>query len=145
MRFITMGKHFSLIAVGLSVAVVAGCADPMGQADRDAAAPSGPLAALAPLTPEQEKDKADARQAYMTCLKQAAQYAQQKADAAGDEAALIAPMCYPQFSRFEIAATAGMDSRNRRVFDRDGDKRQLDFAADAIRQDHGLAALSVDK
>lgn len=97
------------------------------------------------LTPDQEAEKAEARQAYVTCLKQAARYAHEKAAAVGDAAGLIAPMCYPQFSRYETAAAAGMDGRQLRAFDRKGDQRQLGFAGDAIRQERGLAALSTDQ
>ena len=87
----------------------------------------------------------DARQAYMSCLRQAVQYANTNSPKSGDEAALIAPMCYPQFLRFEFASTAGMGNRDRRAFDRGGDNRQIEFAGDAIRQGHGLAALTTGK
>jgi hypothetical protein len=114
------------------------------QSDQQAAVPEAPRVQV-PLTPEQEKEKADAHDAYVTCLGEAAQYAKTRASASGDEAALIAPMCYPQFLRFEIASTAGMVSRDRRAFDRQGDERQVEFAADAIRHDQGLAALTPGK
>jgi len=38
-----------------------------------------------------------------------------------------------------------MSTRDRRTFDRAGDKRQLEFAADAIHQQNGLAALTTAK
>jgi hypothetical protein len=51
-------------------------------------------------------------------------------------------MCYPQFSRFQAEAAAGMSVRDRRTFDHDGDKRQLEFAGNAIRQKRSVAALA---
>jgi hypothetical protein len=130
--------------VGLALALGAGCASPVPQSDRQAGA-SEVTQVQAQLTPEQEKEKADAHDEYVTCLREAAQYAKTQASTSGDEAALIAPMCYPQFLHFEIASTAGMASRDRRTFDREGDKRQVEFAADAIRHDQGLAALTPAK
>lgn len=96
----------------------------------------------APLTPEEEKDRAEARQAYLSCLRQAAQYLTSKGTVSGDEASLVAPLCYGQFSRFEEASTVAMSTRDKRTFDRAGDKRQLDLATDAVRQQNGLAALT---
>jgi hypothetical protein len=117
---------------------------PAQRSDEQAATPE-PLAIQIPLTPEQEKERADARVAYVTCLRQAAHYATTSSPSSGDEAALIAPMCYAQFLRFEIASTAEMASRDRRTFDREGDKRQIEFAGDAIRQERALAALTPGK
>lgn len=143
-RFTVMNKHVSFAVVGLGIALATGCAAPTGQHSQQMAdveaVPAPPV-----LTPDQERDKAEARQVYMACLKQAAHFAEQRAIAAGDIAEVIAPMCYPQFSRYEIAAAAGKEGRALRFFDRGGDERQLEFAAEAIRQDHGLAALSIDK
>jgi hypothetical protein len=116
----------------------------MPQSDRQAAAPEVSQVQV-PLTPEQDKERTDAHDAYVTCLREAAQYAKTRASTSGDEAALIAPMCYPQFLRFEVASTVGMASRDRRAFDRQGDERQVEFAADAIRHDQGLAALTPGK
>ena len=138
-----MRKQSLYGVIGLALALGAGCASPMPP-DQQAAAPEAPRTQV-PLTPEQEKEKAAAHDAYVTCLREAAQYAKTRASTSGDEAALIAPMCYPQFSRFEIASTAGMASRDRRAFDRDGDERQVEFAADAIHHDQGLAALTPSK
>jgi len=135
-----MNRYLSFMVLVLGTALVMGCAT-QGMSQVSAAAPDAPPV----LTPEQQADKAEARQAYMGCLKQAAHFAEGRAIAAGDVAEVIAPMCYAQFSRYEIAAAAGMDGHAWRQFDRDGDKRQLDFAAEAIRQEHGLAALSPDK
>jgi hypothetical protein len=133
-------------AVGLVLALGAGCATPVPQSNRQAAAPDPePLPIQAALTPDQEKEQAAARQAYVSCLRRAALYVSTSPSAAGDQAALIAPMCYSQFERFEIASTVGMSSRDRRNFDRAGDKRQIELAGDAVRQAHGLAALTPDK
>jgi hypothetical protein len=136
-----MSWHLPLAVAGMSIALAAGCAAPAGPHGSQTAdaeiAPAPPV-----LTPEQERDKAQARQDYMACLKQAAHFAGERAIATGDVAEVIAPMCYPQFSRYEIAAAVGMDGRVLRYFDRQGDKRQLEFAAEAIRQEHGLAALT---
>ncbi len=144
MRFAVMSRHLHVTLVGLSIALIAGCATPAGPHGSQTAEMETPPAPPV-LTPDQERDKAEARQVYMACLKQAAHFAEQKAMAAGDIAEVIAPMCYPQFSAYEIAAAAGMEGRALRYFDRQGDKRQLEFAAEAIRQEHGLAALSTDK
>lgn len=127
--------------VGLALALGAGCASPTPQSDRQAAAPEFSQV-QAQLTPEQEKEKADAHDEYVTCLREAAQYAKTQASTSGDTSALIAPMCYSQFLRFESASTVGMASHDRRAFDREGDKRQVEFATDAIRHDQGLAALT---
>jgi len=143
-RFVVMRKQSLCGVVGLALALGAGCASPMPQSDQQAAAPEAPRVQV-PLTPEQEKERAEARDAYVTCLREAAQYAKMRASTSGDEASLIAPMCYPQFLRFEIASTAGMASRDRRAFDRQGDERQVEFAADAIHHDQGLAALTPAK
>jgi hypothetical protein len=143
-RSVVMRKQSLYGVVGLALVLGAGCASPMPRPDQQAAA-SEPVAAPVQLTPEQEKEKADAHDAYVTCLREAALYAKTRASTSGDEAALIAPMCYPQFSRFEVASTAGMASRDRRAFDREGDQRQVEFAADAIRHDQGLAALTPGK
>ncbi|MDB5393942.1 MAG: hypothetical protein JWM91_1448 [Rhodospirillales bacterium] len=125
------------------LALLGGCAAPGStQSGGQSAAVEAPAPPPPKLTPAQEAEKAEARQAYVTCLRQAAHYASQKATLAGDAPALIAPMCYPQFSRFESADAAGMEGRARRAFDQKGDQRQMDFAADAIRQERGLAALS---
>ncbi len=134
-------KYLSFAALGLVTALGVGCAgsqEPRGALQ----AAAEPIEAPPVQTPDQVKDRIEARQAYVTCLKQAAQYASTRAAGTADEASLIAPMCYPQFLNFEIASAAGMGSHARHVFDRDGDKRQLDFAADAIRQERGLAALT---
>ena len=68
-----------------------------------------------------------------------------KGPVAGDEATLVTPMCYGQFTRFEDASTVAMSTRDKRAFDRAGDKRQLEFAAEVIRQQGGLAALTPAK
>jgi hypothetical protein len=136
-----MRFRLALLPIALSLLGGAGCAtpglSPGGQAPTAVAEAPPPQ-----LTPEQEAVKAEARQAYVTCLKQAAHYAHETTALSGDAPALIAPMCYPQFSRFEAAAAAGMEGRALRAFDRKGDQRQLEFAADAIRQERGLAALT---
>jgi hypothetical protein len=139
-RFMVMSRYLSFAVVGLGMALATGCAT-QGSSQVGEAAPVSPPV----LTTEQQADKAEARQAYMACLKQAAHFAEGRAIAAGDVAEVIAPMCYPQFSQYEIAAAAGMDGHAWRLFDREGDKRQLEFAAEAIGQEHGLAALSPDK
>ncbi len=130
--------------VGLALALGSGCAVPASRSNEQAAAPEPRSIQVAP-TPEQEKERADARDAYVSCLKQAAHYATTSSPQSGDEAALIAPMCYPQFLRFEIASTAEMGSRDRRAYDREGDKRQIEFAGDALRQERALAALTPGK
>ena len=145
-RFIDMRKQSLYGAVGLVLALGAGCATPVAQSDRQAAVPEPePLPIQVALTPDQEKERADARQAYVSCLRRAALYASTGTPASGDQAALIAPMCYSQFLRFEVASTVGMGNHDRRSFDRAGDKRQIEFAGDAVRQAHGLAALTPDK
>ena len=143
-RFVVMRKQSLYGVVGLALVLGAGCASPGLPSDREAAGVEAPQIQV-PLTPDQEKEKTDAHDAYVTCLREAAQYAKTRASTSGDEAALIAPMCYPQFLRFEIASTAGMANRDRRAFDREGDERQVEFAADAIHHDQGLAALTPGK
>ena len=128
--------------IGSVLAVAAGCTTPDTGTNRQAQAEAEPVPVPAQLTPEQEKDRADARQAYVACLRQAAQYLNAKGIPAGDEASLVAPLCYGQFTRFEDASTVAMSTRDKRAFDRAGDKRQVDLAADAIRQQNGLAALA---
>jgi hypothetical protein len=138
---LAMRFRFGLFPIALFLLGGAGCVTPgsslVGQVPAVLAEAPPPQ-----LTLEQETAKAEARQAYVTCLKQAAHYASEKATLSGDAPALIAPMCYPQFSRFEAAAAAGLEGRALRAFDRKGDQRQLEFAADAIRQERGLAALT---
>jgi hypothetical protein len=143
-RFVCMRKQSLYGVVGLALAVGAGCATPAPQSGRQVVAEPEPLPIQATLTPEQEKERADARQAYVSCLRRAALYASTSTPPSADEAALVAPMCYAQFLRFEVASTAGMGSRDRRTYDRAGDKRQIEFAGDAVRQAHGLAALTPD-
>ncbi len=133
------------MAIGAMVAVASGCAMPDTAASRHAQEDAEPLPVQVPMTAEQEKDRAEARQAYVSCLRQAAQYLGTKGGATGDEASAVAPLCYGQFARFEDASTVAMSTRDKRAFDHAGDKRQLDFASDAIRQQHGLAALTQDK
>jgi hypothetical protein len=106
-----------------------------------AAAPE-PIPVQAPMTPDQQKEQADARRDYAACLRQAAQYMSGKEGVSGDQASLVAPLCYAQFTRLEDALTAAMSTRDKRNFDRAGDKRQLDFATDAIRQSRGLASIA---
>jgi hypothetical protein len=136
-----MKQRLGLILIAILTGSSAGCATTdgahVGEPVVAAVDPAPPV-----LTPDQEAAKAEARQVYVTCLKQAADYITAKNAGVSDVAALIAPMCYPQFERFEAAAAAGMDGRGLRAFDRKGDQRQLEFAADAVRQQHGLAALS---
>jgi hypothetical protein len=131
--------------VGAVLAVAAGCTTSDAGSNRQARVETEAVPVQAPLTPEQEKDKAEARQAYLTCLRQAAQYLTSKGGVSGDQASLVAPLCYAQFTRFEDASTVAMSTRDKRAFDRAGDKRQVDFAADAIRQQNGLAALTPPK
>jgi hypothetical protein len=128
--------------LGSVLAVAAGCASPDTGSTRHAQAEPEMVPVQAPLTPEEEKDRAEARQAYLSCLRQAAQYLTSKGAVSGDEASLVAPLCYGQFSRFEEASTVAMSTRDKRTFDRAGDKRQLDLATDAVRQQNGLAALT---
>ena len=127
---------------GTVLAVSTGCSSPDAASNRHAQAEPQAVLVQTPLTPEEEKDRADARQAYLSCLKQAAQYLASKAGITGDQASLVAPLCYAQFSRFEDASTVAMSTRDKRAFDRAGDKRQLDIAAEAIRQQNGLASLT---
>jgi hypothetical protein len=131
--------------VGSVLAVAAGCTTSDAGSNRQAAAEPEVVPVEASLTPEQEKDRADARQAYVSCLRQAVRYMASKGAASGDEATLAAPLCYAQFSRFEDASTVSMSTRDKRAYDRAGDKRQLDFATEAVRQQNGLASLTPSK
>jgi hypothetical protein len=142
-RFVDMRQQSLYGALGLALALGAGCATP--PVPQAAVPEPEPLPVQVALTPDQEKERADARQAYVSCLRQAALYVSTGTPSSGDQAALIAPMCYSQFLRFEVASTAGMGNHDRRNFDRAGDKRQIEFAGDAVRQAHGLAALTPDK
>jgi hypothetical protein len=145
-RFFGMKKQNLYGVVGLALVLGAGCAAPVPQPERQAAVPEPePLPVQVVLTPDQERERAEARQVYVSCLRQAALYVSTSTPPSGDQAALIAPMCYGQFLRFEVASTAGMGSHDRRTFDRAGDKRQIEFAGNAVRQAHGLAALTPDK
>ena len=128
--------------VGSVLAVVAGCTTSDVGTTRQAQAEPEAVPVQEPMTPEQEKDRTEARQAYLSCLKQAAQYLNAKGGVTGDEASLVAPLCYAQFTRFEDASTVAMSTRDKRAYDRAGDKRQLDIAAEAIRQQNGLASLT---
>jgi len=122
--------------------LVAGCAgtEAMHQAVKSDENPPQAYNPLPPtLTPAQEAERTEARRAYLACLTSAARYADKNGQAIDIAAALIAPMCYPQFSRFEAASTVGMESRAKRTFDHDGDKRQVELAAEAIRQERGVA------
>jgi hypothetical protein len=140
-RFLAM-RWLNVCFVGSVLAVAAGCAAPEMRSGQQAAEAAEPIPVQVPMTPDQERERADAKRAYVSCLKQAAQYMKTQGGASGDEANLVAPLCYAQFSRYEEASTAAMSTRDRRTFDRAGDKRQVDFAADAIRQQNGLAALT---
>lgn len=131
--------------VGSVLAVAAGCTTSDAGSKRLAQAEPEPVPVQAPMTPEQEKDRAEARQAYLSCLKQAAQYLNGQGGVRGDQASLVAPLCYAQFTRFEDASTVTMSTRDKRAYDRAGDKRQLDIAADVIRQQNGLASLTPGK
>jgi len=131
--------------VGSVLAVAAGCTTSDTGAKRLAQAEPETVPVQAPMTPEEEKDRAEARQAYLSCLKQAAQYLNSQGGVTGDEASLVAPLCYGQFSRYEEASTVAMSTRDKRAFDRAGDKRQLEIAAEAIRQQNGLASLAPTK
>jgi hypothetical protein len=140
-RFLAM-RWLNLCFVGSVLAIGAGCAAPEMKSNQQAEAAAEPLPVQVPMTPDQERERADARQAYVSCLKQAAQYIKGNGGSSGDEANLVAPLCYAQFTRFEDASTAAMSTRDRRAFERGGDKRQLDFAAEAVHQQNGLAALT---
>ena len=131
--------------VGSVLAISAGCTTTDMGTNRQAQAEPEAVPVETPMTPEQEKDRAEARQAYLSCLRQAAQYLNAKGGVTGDQASLVAPLCYAQFTRFEDASTVAMSTRDKRAYDRAGDKRQLDFASDAIRQQNGLAALTTAK
>lgn len=146
-RFVGMRQKSLYGALGLALALGAGCATPpVSQPDRQAAVSEPePVPVQVALTPDQEKEQADLRQAYVSCLRQAALYVSTSTPSSSDQSALIAPMCYSQFLRFEVASTAGMGNHDRRNFDRAGDKRQIEFADNAVRQAHGLAALTPDK
>ena len=133
------------VVVGSVLAVAAGCTTLDAGSDRHAQAEPETMPVQAPMTPEEEKDRAEARQAYLSCLKQAAQYLNAKGGVTGDKASLVAPLCYAQFTRFEDASTVAMSTRDKRAYDRAGDKRQLDIAAEALRQQNGLAALTPTK
>ncbi|HEX4504248.1 MAG TPA: hypothetical protein VH722_00850 [Alphaproteobacteria bacterium] len=128
--------------IGSVLAVAGGCTTPDASTSRQAQAGPEPVPVPAQLSPDQEKDRADARQAYAACLRQAAQYMTAKGIPAGEEASLVAPLCYGQFTRYEDASTVAMSTRDKRAYDRAGDKRQVDLATDAIRQQGGLAALA---
>jgi hypothetical protein len=133
------------LAVAAALAVATGCTMPDTAGNRHAQEDAEPAPVQVPMTAQQERDRAEARQAYVSCLRQAAQYIGDKGGATGDQTSAVAPLCYAQFTRFEDAATVSMSTRDKRAFDRAGDKQQLDFASDAIRQLHGLAALTPDK
>jgi hypothetical protein len=137
-RLMSMSKCRILLIVPLILAACAGTEPPKqaGQDDQRVAQVYSPLPPT--LTPAQEAEKADARRAYVTCLYAAARYADKNGQAVDIAAALIAPMCYPQFVRFEAASTAGMESRAKRNFDWAGDKRQIEIASDAIRRERGV-------
>ncbi len=137
-------RWLSACIVGSVLAVAASCAAPETGSSRQVGA-AEPLPVQVPMSPDQEKDRVDARQAYVSCLKQAAQYIKAQGGSSGDEAALVAPLCYAQFTRFEDASTVAMSTRDKRAYDRAGDKRQVDFASDAIHQQTGLAALTPTK
>jgi hypothetical protein len=141
-RFVAMKWLGVCGFIGSALAIAAGCATPEVRSSAQAEA-AEPLPVQQPMTPDQEKERADARWAYVSCLRQAAQFMSTRGEGTvGDQASLIAPLCYAQFVRFEDASTVAMSTRDRRTFDLAGDKRQLDFAADAVRQQHGLAALT---
>lgn len=133
-------RWLSVCVVAGSVLAVAGCAAPEMKSGRQAV--NEPLPVQVPMSADQQREQAEARQDYVSCLRQAAQYLSARKDVSGDQASLVAPLCYAQFTRFEDASTVAMSTRDKRAFDRAGDKRQLDFASDAIRQQHGLASLA---
>ena len=137
-RLVSMDRRRIFLIVPL---VLAGCAnpEPSKQAGQNEASVAQVYSPLPPtLTPAEEAERADARRDYVTCLNAAARYADKSGQAVDTAAALIAPMCYPQFLRFEAASTVGMDSRIKRNFDWAGDKRQVDFAGEAIRRERGV-------
>jgi hypothetical protein len=143
-RFPAMKWPSASVVVGSVLAIGAGCTTPEMSSSRQAEA-DAPIPVQVPMSPDQERDRADARQAYLSCLRQAAQFMKTQGAAAGDDGNLVAPLCYGQFTRFEDASTVAMSTRDKRAFDRAGDKRQSDMATDAVRQQNGLAALTPAK
>jgi hypothetical protein len=137
-----MKLHFGLPLIAIAAFAAAGCATPETYVRHQVAEVEAPLPPPPKLTPEQERDREDARQAYATCLRQAAHFANQKGELGGDGAGLVAPMCYPQFAQYQALAAVGMEGRTLRDFDRKGDKRQLEMATAAIQQERGLAELT---
>ena len=131
-------KDLKLIVAAALLGCLAGCAQN---------APQG-IATQADSTPipiPQRQETVDAQNAYNACLVRAARYADNDSTDPATLAALIAPMCYPQFSALEATAAAGLSDRDRNRFDHGGDQRQVDLASDAIRRERGQAAQSDER
>ena len=95
------------------------------------------------------RETAAAAQSYRSCLRDAAQYADaQYADngqlPVSQIATVIAPMCYAQFSQWEKTEAAGLRGQSLAGFQKGADRRQLDYAEGAVRQERGLASLAPD-
>jgi hypothetical protein len=137
-----MKSRSALPLIAIFALVAAGCAAPESYVRHQVAEVEAPLPPPPILTPEQERDRDEAKQAYAACLRQAAHFANQKGELTGDGAGVVAPMCYPQFAQYQALAAVGMEGRALRAFDRKGDQRQLELATEAIQQERGLAALT---
>ncbi len=121
-------------AVGLGLA---GCA-----------APPQPQTEAPPVLADNQETAA-AAQSYRSCLYDAAHYADARYADNGQLpvsqiATVIAPMCYAQFSQWEKAEAAGLRGQSLSGFQKGADRRQLDYAEGAVRQERGLALVASD-
>jgi hypothetical protein len=134
-------KIFASCVYAAILTALCGCVEHDSQSARGDAGRRVIETAPVPAVPPSEEVVA-AENAYRACLVRAARYLDQGSSDVQGLAALIAPLCYPQFSSFEAAAAANFSDRDRRVFDHAGDQRQIDLAGDAIRTERSQAALS---
>ena len=127
--------------------MIAACSTPVEHASLPS--PVAEVANALPQTPEQSVDEQratdSAHQVYVSCLKRAAQYADDHLQSSINVAGVITPMCYAQFEAYEAAAEVGMSRHDTWLSIRHGDQQQTELADQAVKQERSQAALSVSK
>jgi hypothetical protein len=121
----------------LAVLTIAGsgCAPERVRPVEEAQTPPRPAPVLVPATPAQLA----AERAYKTCLARAVMFARNKLPPSGNMAFVIAPICYSLFSDFEAAMAGSVAGEDREAYERGADRRQLDYAQEAVRESRDTA------
>jgi hypothetical protein len=123
------------------IAILAICSGCQRVPSPETAATGEEVPAAAPRTAPSAAE-VQARQDYVHCLTWAAHYADSATTTASSLALVVAPLCYPQFSRLEAVTMAGLSRQRRRIFAHGADQLQMEMAANAVRQERAEAALS---